>query len=187
MLNQKIKSFKIEGVEIPLTILKDEVIDCLLAGNNLICNYSVEFEPEKPKSNVLFEIVKPELDQKYWYIGNNGNVYHEAWGRRPYSGELNRFNLNNCFLTRENAQKQADRNKLLADIERFAAENNEVIDWNDGNKAKWYIGYNKSENEWQLPNTYMYQIVCQEVYFSSEAIATEALEKFKDRLDILLD
>jgi hypothetical protein len=184
--NQKIKSFKIEGVEIPLTILKNEVIDSLLAGNNLICNYSVEFEPEKPKSNVLFALEELVEGQEYYYISDNGAVYKSRWDSEFISVHKQRLNCNNVFLTKENAQKQADRNQLLADIKRFEVENNDVIDWSNSNQSKYYIFYTHVHNQWQIE----FDWACRDLnktYFSSETIATQALEKFKERLYILLD
>jgi len=182
--NQKIKSFKIEGVEIPLTILKNEVIDSLLAGNNLICNYSVEYEPEKPKSNVLFALDPLETHKRYWFIDSQGIVKSEQWEDADI--DLNRLYLNNVFLAKENAQKQADRNKLLADIERFAVQNNGEIDWSEVNKTKYFISYDNLDNKWVGDSNSKYKIQGT-TYFSSATIAAQALEKFKDRLDILLD
>ena len=147
-------------------------------------------KPEKPKSNVLFVVEKPEIGTHYWYIMGDGNLYMSTWQETTTFG-IDCFNLNNVFVSDENAQKQADRNKLLAEIERFAVENNDLIDWSDEETDKYYLYYSHrksllSEIRWYVGT----DSFCQRLgltYFSSETIATQALEKFKDRLDILLD
>jgi hypothetical protein len=64
--------------------------------------------------------------------------------------------------------------------------NNDVIDWSNSNQSKYYIFYTHVYNQWQIE----FDWACRDLnktYFSSETIATQALEKFKERLYILLD
>jgi hypothetical protein len=177
MSNQKIKS---------ITIVDKRDNTVIFTSGEKKDFIEIVAEYEKPKSNVLFALNKNEIQggQPYWYIGSDNSLYEDSWGNT--SIDIARFNLNNVFLTKENAQKQADRNQLLADIERFAAENNGEIDWSEVNKTKYFISYDNLDNKWVGDSNSKYKIQGT-TYFSSATIAAQALEKFKDRLDILLD
>lgn len=144
-------------------------------------------EPQKPKNNVLYSVVEPEIGQYYWCINRQNTVDRLNW--ENYSFDLVQFNLNNVFLTKEKAQKQADRLKLLAEIQRFADLNNEVIDWinlDNSHIKKYFIAFDVDLECWitRFNTCYLNLGI---TYFSSENLANQALEKFKDRLDILLD
>jgi hypothetical protein len=145
--------------------------------------FKIEYEPEKPKSNVLFAVKMLEYGQIYYYIDENGDYEESTWfntGR-----DIARFNLNNVFLTKENAQKQADRNQLLAKIERFAVENNDWRDKEEGDDT-YAMCRNEEISTWGwLANTTAKVVGA--TYFSSEELIEKAISKFKDRLDILLD
>jgi len=166
MSNQKIKS---------ITIVDKRDNTVIFTSGEKKDFIEIVAEYEKPKSNVLFALNKNEIQggQPYWYIGSDNSLYEDSWGNT--SIDIARFNLNNVFLTKENAQKQADRNQLLADIERFAAENNEP---QTETTSMWCFAFTKDNADIHL----MYSF-----YFTAEEIKKQALKKFKDRLDILLD
>lgn len=167
MSNQKIKSINLGYKIVPFADLSDQEVAFLINHPNI---FPVEYEYEKPKSNVLYAILQPETDQGYSYIDDENDVCNSLWSRNA-TRDLKRFNLNNVFLTKENAQKQADRNQLLADIQRFADENNDP----DTLQADvyWSFKFNPSHQH--------------RFYFSDQFISQAAISKFKDRLDILLD
>jgi hypothetical protein len=175
--NLKIKSVNLGHKIVPFEELSDQEVGLIINHPNL---FPVEYEYEKPKSNVLYELEPLKQGQDYYYIDCCGRVTHSNWGYESV------FNLNNVFLTKENAKKQADRNQLLADIQRFADENNEKIEWWSLEETKWFIAYDWQEKEWILQDTDQY-FYPNQTYFSSSDRGLEALEKFKDRLDILID
>lgn len=187
--NLKIKSITINQDRINQIVSKANPMEIAqLAHFAEKAPHLIQIEYEKPKSNVLFAVEALNFAQKYWFIDSQGIVKIDDW--RDADIDLNRLYLNNVFLTKENAQKQADRNQLLAEIERFAAVNNDVIDWSD-ETDKYYLYYSHrrsllGKKRWYVGRDSFCQRL-NKTYFSSETIATQALEKFKDRLDILLD
>lgn len=160
----------------------------LLEGGTLMYN-GTEYaplqvaEPQKTKNNVLYAVVKPEIGTIYHVIDSRNKALMSSWQNN--TGDNERFSINNVFLTEENAQKQADRNKLLAEIQRFADENNEVMNWSTL-EHQHYIIFDSHDEEWEFDTSCRYKLPGV-IYFSSENLANQALEKFKDRLDILLD
>ena len=199
--NQKIKSITLikdlPDLKAPIKLKEDFEIGRNFSLGGLLINrsfageiyeHSPEFfkiEYEKPKSNVKYATYKPNVGTIYCYVDSNGLVEQTSWDD-DRTDNL-RFGLNNVFIGDErksNAQKQADRNQLLADIERFAVENNDVIDWSGANGVYRLI-FSHQGKEWTFKYSPTWQSIT--TYFSSETIANKALEKFKDRLDILLD
>lgn len=84
---------------------------------------------------------------------------------------------NNCFKTKEEAEFELEKRKVLYELRKFAAENNtEEIDWYDIEQSKHAICYNY-ENEcigvnviWDIKDVY-------NIYFTSEKICYKAIEK----------
>ena len=140
---------------------------------------AVEPQPPTPKNNVLHAVVEPEEGQKYWHVDETGNVACSWWENDDY--DIRRFNINNVFLFEANANKQADRLKLLAEIQQFADLNNEETDL----RAFEYITYSAKEKAWSKDTNGLGYII--PTRFTSNSLMIQALEKFGDRLDILLD
>jgi len=181
--NQKIKSITVNQDRINEIVSKANPMELAqLAHFAEKAPHLIQIEYEKPKSNVLFAVEKPEMEQSYCYIDSDGEVAYSGWTNSRIDNLI--FYLNNVFLTKENAQKQADRNQLIANIERFACENNDEIDWNGANGVYRLI-FSHQGKEWTFKYSPTWQSIT--TCFSSETIATQALEKFRDRLYILLD
>ena len=95
----------------------------------------------------------------------------------------------NCYPftdeNREQVEKEvnliAERRKLQSEMEMFARQNNDKFDWRNTNQKKWYLYIDYTEN-----NIRKGYILCSRhfntVYFTSEEIAQQALEKFGDRI-----
>lgn len=179
--NQKIKSVTVtdnRNNETIFTFTKKEFTEIEI---------QYELEPEKPKSNVKYATYIPNEGTLYCYVDGGNRVAEVSWDNDD--GDKRRYRANNVFIGEDreaNAQKQADRNQLLADIQRFADSNNEAIDWKNGSQFKYMIPYNHEIQQWEIVciNHNEYKKL---TYFSSHNLATQALTKFKDRLDILLD
>ena len=149
----------------------------LIVSKEIVKN--IEYEPPTSKNNVLYELVEPEYNQPYCYVDSDGEVAHSGLTNSRIDNL--RFNLNNVFLTEANAQKQADRLKLLAEIQRFADLNNEPVEL----LMFDYITYSTSQKAWSKDTNGLGYII--PTRFTSKSLMIQALEKFQDRLNILLD
>lgn len=55
---------------------------------------------------------KPELGQKYYFLDSDGRVYNNLWDDDPVDD--GRFKIDNCFQTREEADRVVEYLKALA-------------------------------------------------------------------------
>ena len=77
---------------------------------------------------------KPDRNQKYYYLGFGGSVYHDTWANgSPIDN--GRFEIGNCFQTEEEAEQVAEYFKALAVVRGDATS--EFVKYNDN----WFIGY----------------------------------------------
>lgn len=116
------------------------------AGNMVPCrgiSYTIVHKDQLEKNpNILtdwFEEVnestrwKPEIDQKYYCFGSDGSVIDDDWC--GLSIDHNRFDIGNCFQTKEEAEKVVEYLKALAVVRGDATS--EFVKYNDN----WFIGY----------------------------------------------
>lgn len=122
----------------------------------------------KPKSKVW----KPENREEYYFIWGRG-ITDGVWS--GYDIDENRYSIGNCFKTEEEAQNAVERLKIRAELQRFADEHNEPIDWKNRNTAKWYIRFNYDDEivEWSPVRTARDTF---QIYFSSEEVARAAVQ-----------
>ena len=124
--------------------------------------------------------------QRYFVIDDTFELDSYCYADDPWDKKY--LNCENMFpFTKENEEEVrkeveliAERIKLQSQMEKFARQNNEEeIDWNDIEQAKWflYIDCGKIIIAWyttrKTPNV---------TYFTSEEIAQKALKKFGDRI-----
>lgn len=94
------------------------------------------------------------------------------------------YNNGNYYNDKTVVENNARADRLLRQLRRWQAQNDEVIsveDWNNESKKKWFIIYSYSSEEMyaeyyyimRLPNT---------IYFATKEKAEEAIEVFKDEL-----
>lgn len=78
----------------------------------------------------------------YYFISVNGNVLHTCWF--DFEGEKESFEAGNIFKTKEAAELEAKRRKLLTRFRAFRDECNNgwKPDWSN-NSEKWEIDYKK--------------------------------------------
>ena len=71
---------------------------------------------------------KPDRNQKYYYLGNGGSVYHDTWANgSPIDN--GRFEIGNCFQTEVEAERAVEYLKALAVVRggatsKFARDRN---------------------------------------------------------------
>lgn len=155
--------------------------------NNITVNIENLSEDER---NILLGLIEkankqknktwePENDEKYYYAYSMGGVYSDYW-----TGSLedkNRYLIGNCFKTKEDAEFAIEKLKVVAELKRFAEENNEcAIDWNDI-QDKHIIYLNCATGELCLAKKYSNNYG--NIVFTSEEIARQAIKTIgEDRL-----
>lgn len=146
------------------------------------------------KAKKLLEVDKgikdyPSIEegQGYFYIDEEGNIYFDDWANHPVDQQ--RLEYGNCYpCTEENkeqVEKQveliAERRRLQNQMEMFARQNNEgKIDWNNDEQMKWSLCV--EHNETIVIDYGYYYRQLNTVYFTSQELAEEALEKFGDEI-----
>ena len=95
-----------------------------------------------------------------------------------------RFNIGNCFKTKEEAEHILEKLKVIHELQKFAYENNEgEIDWKNFNQCKYYLVYDTKDEDLYVD----YSIQCERepfnIYFTSSKIAKRAIEEIgEDRI-----
>lgn len=137
----------------------------------------------KPKRFCLSNIVSGE---SYFFIDTDGEVWESRFSSST-SIATNRFIIGNAFPTREVAEFEAGRLKVIHEIKEFIAENDgREIDWADEDKKKYTLRYRVRSNAVGITSTYEYPNTCKEFYSSSyeviekmiEAIGEERIKKY---------
>ena len=120
------------------------------AGNMVPCrgiSYTIVHKDQLEKNpNILaewFEEIKPtrwkpETDQTYYGIGIGGSVYSEYWN--DLDVDHDRFEIGNCFQTKEEAEKAVEYLKALATV-RGDATSKFVK-----GERNWYVYYDTNLN-----------------------------------------
>jgi hypothetical protein len=141
------------------------------------------FDNNAPKANFKYGEV-------YYYLADDGEVDSDRWGCSEL--DINRLVRRNAFRTEKEAQFKAEKDLLIAEIETFAEEENDKIDWSDFYQGKYYIYsdfyqgkyyiyLDYSDNQLSIRDVELNRDTFQ-IYFSSKEIAQKAIDKFGDRI-----
>ena len=117
---------------------------------------------------------KPEADQKYYFLNNDGSVGYNHWDGDHI--DRNRFEIGNCFKTVEEAEKAVEYLKALAVVRGDATTKFVNGEYN------WYV-YFDIENGLLLLDTTSYSIlngVFGLPYFATEDDARMSIELHKN-------
>lgn len=114
------------------------------------------------------EIKLPDLGATYYFIDGSGEVRKGTWYDDAIDGR--RFSIGNCFETREEAEFEAERLKVIAELKRFAEPKDRA--W-DGNTNHWYFYY---DIDGSFEYDFSYIVTHHTIYFSSEEDARKAVE-----------
>ena len=129
---------------------------------------------EQKNSNVW----KPEINETYWYVSDRKIDYYD-YVNDPTDRFL--YAIGNCFKSKEEAEFAFKRAKVIAELKRFAEENNGELDFKSATKRKYHIQYSTHVDAIFID--YIYNDVQNEIYFSSEQIARDAIKSIgEDRL-----
>ena len=157
------------------------------AGNMVPCrgiSYTIVHKDQLEKNpNILtdwFEEIKeptrwkPEMDQKHYFIRTSGYVYDSTWTND--SIDCGRFEIGNCFQTKEEAEQVIEYLKALATVRGDATKKFVKGERN------WYVFYNVTAG--YLDFDYDYSNIRNSVfglpYFATEEDAQRSIELHKN-------
>lgn len=82
----------------------------------------------------------PKVNERYWCIIPSGYVDFDTWANNCL--DIDRYQIGNCFKTKEEAEKVVEKMEIYTQLKRLAEEiNTEPIDWGNSNQTKYKIIY----------------------------------------------
>ena len=124
---------------------------------------------------------KPQCGEKYWIVGSSSvDIYNATWS--DSNGDLLRYEIGNCFKSKEDAEFALEKLKVLAELRRFAKENNPP-DFNNmcRETQKWYLYM--SVIDMKVLKSYSYSCLPPEITFATASLANKAINTIgEDRL-----
>lgn len=118
---------------------------------------------------------KPEIGKGYWFVDAIGMEDDYEWGND--SVDEWSFSQGNCFKTKAEATDHKEKLEFVAEFESFWRENRE-----DGVALGWSIKWLDD----RLIASFAYNGVLGEYLFNSEQSAQTAIDKFGDKLKMLI-
>ena len=129
-----------------------------------------------------YELKFQSKDNKYYYIDDSSIGQVETDYDTNRNLDCNRYNNANYYSNKKVAQNNARADTLMRELRRFAREHQQNnINWNDVLQNKYQIRYNYSFKEIIMPKSNSIRDFGA-IYFDSEEIAQEAINKFRDEL-----
>lgn len=144
-----------------------------------IDNKEYEIKVNEDKTLTLTEIkkvkIRPNNQERYFVIWADGEI-----SDTPYFdyGDKGIWNTGNGFFTKEEAEKELERRKVIQLLKEFKLKNDPVVlDWSNFEQEKWSIVIDgKAKNKCYCVYTYSIMNL-NTVYFSSIALAKQAIEE----------
>ena len=130
-----------------------------------------KIEPESRRYN-------PKIDAWYYSINDNGDVVTHSWYRT--SKDIYRYAIGNCFKTREEAEFEVERLRVIAKLKEFAEPEDRV--WSED--SNWAIVYSnekhevRAENWCSIQNATLYFESRERVHEAVEAIGEDRIKKY---------
>ena len=115
---------------------------------------------------------KPSAGDAYWCINGNGIANELHWVYDIV--DKGAYSIGDCFQTKEEAEFEIERLKVIAEMKEFAFE----PDWNDVSQLKYCIYYNYHKDEIMGPALqieYYYSTKYCDIYFESFKKAQECI------------
>ena len=124
----------------------------------------------------------PKEKEKYFYIEDCMGVSDDRNVQAPI--DYCRFNIGNCFKTKEEAEHMIEKLKVIHELQKFAYENNEgEIDWNDAKQYKQFLIYDIEDKKVCVDYKTYVKSEPFNIYFTSFDIARKAIKTIgEDRI-----
>lgn len=156
---------------------------------NLNLNFDVLKNDEKKHLEELIyktipkeeKIWKPDFDEEYFFINDKVLCQKETWDgiylndTSEETIDKNRYNIGNCFKTKEKCESIIEKLKIRAELKRFAEQHNDIIEWCDTSIPKYEITYDHNTGQLFVMSEYDLKRM-HGIYFSSDFIAQLAIE-----------
>ena len=122
-----------------------------------------------------------EYGDNHYCIQSSGDVFSDSW--RDIEADNSFFSQGNIFPTKEAAELEAKRRKLLTRFRAFRDECNGdwQINWNK-NEAKYYLYKSNMTDDILCNDIYFYETFSLFGYFKNEEDAERAIELFGDEI-----
>lgn len=115
-------------------------------------------------------------EELFFYIDSVGEVWEKRFSSSAIGNE-SRFLLGNAFPTREAAEFEVERLKVLHEIKEFIAENDDgEIDWADSGEFKYSLKYSIDDGKVFTGTFYKYIPYQKEVCASSGKVIDDMIE-----------
>jgi hypothetical protein len=154
--------------------------------NNLDKIKKLEAELEELKKEIQGnKNWKPKYEEIYWYVDDCGDAYTSTWEDR--NTDKGRWEIENVFKTEPKAKEASEKQKIRIELERFAKENNEEIDWTDYSQEKYYIFYDYDNKKFDVISMARGWQHINQIFFTDGEVALKAIETIgEERLKKLL-
>lgn len=128
-------------------------------------NIEKQIKAERSKRKTFI----PKDGDEFYYISSEGYIVLSF----AINDDIKNFiSFGNCFSSPEEAEFMVERLKVIKELENFAKENNDEIDW-DSYSGKYYIYYDYFKNSIKVGSTAYTK--ANKIYFSSFDICREAI------------
>ena len=172
-------------------ICHSKLEDNMLFEQNIVLCTKQElsvFSIPTDKINIEWEIIEEEntdwerveYNNRYYRVTSYGKVCEEI--EKNTSLDNKHHKIANYSIVKSKMEFKALRDNLLSRMQRWADIHNEdKIDWNNSEQRKYLIYYDYDDNKFCF--TYVYYVRdLGQVHFTSEEIANQCLEEFKEEL-----
>lgn len=127
---------------------------------------------------------KVSFDEEYWYVDNISTTIRaiqkdNQWDEMRYRDEM-RYNAGNYFTTKSEGIKDEKEVRLRRLLKRFSKQNGwRDSDWGNDQIFKYFIFFDCYTKKFEIGCRQSTKSI-NEVYFTSEEVAKQALEKYYD-------
>ena len=143
---------------------------------------------EKMLEQCEYERWKPEKHETYYFVNSEGEAYETWRSSINFIPDKKRYNVYNCFRTREQAEAEAEKilvRRMLEDI-AIRLNKGKKMDWGRLSQSKYFIYLNNEEDELSYNNSRLYKfqgvVYCLDTRFLDVAIQEIGEERLKKYL-----
>lgn len=130
----------------------------------------------KPKPKSVWDL---KIGDEYYFINGLGNIIWSTWDNTDV--EHRRRCLGNCFLTKEEAEFEAERRKVEAELLKLGGTR-DMMSLGNYDEKKYFIRYYHNNRTWEVEsNTTLNPTGC--IYFKTEKDCRCAIKEIgKERI-----
>ena len=134
-----------------------------------------------------FKLTYPKDDETLYYISGVTTEITETYFWNGSSTDRLMFETGSYFKTKEEAERYLRERKLLFKLHQWAKFKNNgwVPDWED-TEYKYYIYYNRDEEEFRIGWSTITDVFKKLPYFKTREIAQECIDLFGDEIKEVL-